>query len=149
MKTTLRVRLPMFHWRATRLLAALPDHTLPDALALAVETHAANCARCQRKREDLDAAEHLLLAMPAHLLPLEWSPVTYRRLDSLAHWTRAPGQPEPGRWRAPALSLASALAILTMALMAGRYSPDFASGIGPVNIAMTQPDFATGTAYSK
>jgi anti-sigma factor RsiW len=139
----------MMHWRANRLLASLPDDTLPHRVALEVEVHAASCARCRRKLEELKLAEQLMHAMPTALLPREWDPNSYRRLSSLARWSQEPGSPEPGRWRAPALSLVSAFAILVIAIMVGRYSPIEQSAEGPFTIAMTQPDFATGTAYWK
>ena len=47
-----------------------------------------------------------------------------------------------------ALFAAKIFAILVIAIMVGRYSPIEQSSFGgPMTIAMTQPDFATGTAY--
>jgi hypothetical protein len=114
-----------------------------------VEFHVASCARCRRKLEEIEYAEQLMQAMPTALLPREWDPNSYRRLNSLARWSPGGVPPDPARFRAPALSLASAFAILVIAIMVGRYSPIQQSAIGPGAIAMTQPDFATGTSYWK
>ena len=139
----------MMHWRAHRLLASLPDDTLPAQVAMEVEVHVASCARCRRKLEEIEISEQLMQAMPGALLPREWDPNSYRRLHSLSRWSLEPEFPDPARWRAPALSLVSAFAILVIALMVGRYSPIEQTEIVPFSIAMTQPDFATGTAYWK
>ena len=139
----------MMHWRANRLVASLPDDTLAPEVAMEVELHAASCARCRRKIEEIEFAEQLMQAMPAALLPREWNPNSYQRLNSLARWSPDRGIPDsPGRWRAPTLSLVSAFAILIIAIMVGRYSPIEQSSFGgPFTVAMTQPDFGTGTAY--
>ncbi len=139
----------MMHWRANKLLASLPDDTLPPEVALEVEVHVASCARCRMNLEEIEFAEELMQAMPAALLPREWNPDSYRRLSSLARWSPGRTLPEPGRWRAPALSLVSAFAILVIAIMVGRYSPIQQTAPSPFTIAMTQPDFATGTTYWK
>ncbi len=136
----------MMHWRANRLLASLPDDTLPHEVALEVEVHVASCAKCRQKLEEIEFAEQLMQAMPSALLPREWNPDSYRRLNSLARWSPDREFVDPGRWRAPALSLVSAFAILVIAIMVGRYSPIEHSTVGPAMVAMTQPDFATGTA---
>ena len=137
----------MMHWRASRLVASLPDDTLPPEIAMEVEVHVASCARCRQKLEEIEFAEELMRAMPSALLPRQWNPTSYQRLKSLARWSPERELIDIGRWRAPTLSLVSAMAILIMAIMVGRYSPIEQSYFGgPITIAMTQPDFATGTA---
>ena len=85
----------MMHWRASRLLASLPDGTLPEETELEVRVHAASCARCRRRLREFELAEDLLRRMPAAIQPLEWSPSSYRRLASLASWSTEPELPEP------------------------------------------------------
>ena len=130
----------MMHWRANRLLASLPDGTLPEETELEVRVHVASCASCRHQLHELEAAEDVLLRMPASIVPLEWSPNDYQRLVSLARWSNDPMPPDPERWRAPILSLAGVLAIFTMALMVGRYSPFFDYVPGPGSMKIYQPD---------
>jgi anti-sigma factor RsiW len=137
----------MMHWRANRLVASLPDDTLPPEVAVEVEVHVASCAKCRQKLEEIEFSEQLMQAMPTALLPREWNPDSYRRLNSLARWSANRELPSPpGRWRAPVLSLVSAFAILVIAIMGGRYSPIEQSTVGPITISMTLPNFSTGTA---
>ena len=132
----------MMHWRASRLVASLPDNTLSERVAIEVKAHAMSCARCRQKMADQELAERLLSSMPANFAPLEWSPKSYRRLASLARWSTEPDYHGPDRWRAPILSVAGALAIFTMALMMGRYSPTYTPTIGPISMVSIQPDNA-------
>ncbi|MBW2419865.1 MAG: zf-HC2 domain-containing protein [Deltaproteobacteria bacterium] len=131
----------MMHWRARRLLASVPDGTLPEETELELRVHVASCARCRRSLQEFEIAEELLQRMPAAIQPLEWSPGSYRRLTALASWSTEPELPEPGRWRAPVLSLASAFAILMIALMVGHYSPVLDQPIGSsITLAYQLPD---------
>jgi anti-sigma factor RsiW len=133
----------MMHWRASRLLASLPDGTLAEETELEVRVHAASCAHCRRRLSEFEAAEELLRRMPSAIQPLEWSPTSYRRLTSLASWSTEPELPEPDRWRTPVLSLASAFAIFMIALMVGHYSPVLDEPIGSsVTLAYQVPDAA-------
>jgi hypothetical protein len=130
----------MMHWKASRLLASLPDGTLPRNLELDVRDHVASCARCRQRLKGLELSERLFRGMPSSVSPLEWSPRSYRRLTVLARWSNEPEMPGPERWRIPILSLASALAIVTMAVMMGRYSPVYEQMAGPTSLIYTQPD---------
>lgn len=129
----------MMHWRANRLLASLPDGTLSEDVEIEVRLHAASCANCRGKLRDIAFAEELLLRMPSAIVPLEWAPSSYRRLASFARWSPEPTT-EPNRWRMPILSAISAIAILTMAVMVGRYSPYLSTASGPVDLAVWSPE---------
>jgi anti-sigma factor RsiW len=132
----------MMHFKASRLIAALPDATLPEDVELDVRVHVASCARCRRKLEEIEISEELMRGIPHAILPLEWSPRSYRRLDSLARWSSEPDLPDPVRWRLPMLSVVSAVAILTIAVMAGRYSPFVDHDLAPIHLATYAQDVA-------
>jgi len=112
----------MMHWKARRLLPAVYDGTLPELVELDVHVHALDCARCGHAMREFEIAETLLQRMPASLVPLEWSPTSYSRLASLSRWSLDP-QPDPERWRAPALGLASVVALVLMFFSTGVWSP--------------------------
>jgi hypothetical protein len=112
----------MMHWKARRLLPATYDGTLPDLVALDVRAHALGCARCRGAMREFELAETLLQRMPASLLPLEWSPTSYGRLASLSRWSIDPER-NPERWRAPALGLASVVAVVFVFFSTGVWSP--------------------------
>ena len=112
----------MMHWKARRLLPAIYDGTLPELVELDVHVHALGCARCLRAMREFEMAERLLQRMPASLLPLEWSPTSYSRLASLSRWSPDPVR-KPERWRAPALGLASAVALFVMFFGTGAWNP--------------------------
>lgn len=135
----------MMHWRANRLLACLPDDTLSEDVEIEVRLHAASCARCRGKLRDIELAEDLLLRMPSAILPLEWSPSSYQRLASFARWSPEPPV-EPERWRMPILSAISAIAILTMALMVGRYSPYIGTSSSQMDLAIWSPEITYSQA---
>jgi anti-sigma factor RsiW len=76
----------VIHWRARRLLAALPDATLPAHTEKRVRAHLARCWRCRAVLRDLEACEALLRRLPVALLPLAPHPAAERRLAGLARW---------------------------------------------------------------
>jgi hypothetical protein len=135
----------MMHWRASRLIASLPDGTLSQDVEIDVRVHAASCAHCRGMLRDIELAEELLLRMPASILPLEWSPSSYQRLASFARWSPEPPT-EPERWRMPILSAVSAIAILAMALMVGRYSPYVGTSSSPIDLAVWSPEITYSQA---
>jgi anti-sigma factor RsiW len=130
------------HWRAKHLLAALPDGTLPPATARAVRAHAAGCGRCERRLAEHARAEQLLRRIPASILPLERSPLTYPRLSGLARWSGEPDLPAPDRWRLPVLGFVGALAALSMIVAVGSWSPVMAEPRSPVTLAYVPQDSA-------
>ncbi len=103
----------MNHRKARRLLACLPDRTLPAPVEAAVRDHAGGCPVCRRELRELEAAEHLLRRLPAGLLPREATPAAERRLAGLARWAR----PAPSHW-AERLGLQAAGALAGAALIA-------------------------------
>ncbi len=135
----------MMHWKAARLLASLPDGTLDSDTEIDVRLHVASCARCRGMLRDLEMAEELLSRMPSSIVPLEWSPSSYRRLASLSRWSPEP-RLERERWRMPILSAVSAIAILTMALMVGRYSPYLGTSSSALDLAMWSPEITYSQA---
>ena len=134
----------MMHFKASRLIASLPDETLSEAVELDVRVHVASCARCRRKLEEIELSEELMRGIPHTILPLEWSPNSYRRLASLARWSPEPDLPDPVRWRLPMLSVASAVAILAIAMMGGRYSPFVDHSLAPIHLTT----YAQNISYS-
>ncbi len=103
----------MNHLRARRLLAALPDETLPRGVAAQVRAHAAGCARCQQILADYDRIDRLLRSLPATLVPRVRSTPAERALGLLARLAR----PERGPWFErlpihPIGAVATALALL-------------------------------------
>ena len=69
----------MNHLRARRLLAGLPDGTLPPDTEARVRAHATACARCQRIVAEYDAMDRLLRSIPEDLLPAITSALTAAR----------------------------------------------------------------------
>lgn len=104
----------MRHGSARRRLPALLDGLLAPAEREAVVAHLDGCRRCRRILAEHRAAESLLRAVPAGMLPLAASHETDGRLESLARW--APARPEPPLgWRLPAFgALGATLAVWTM-----------------------------------
>jgi hypothetical protein len=76
----------MNHLRARRLLATLPDRTLPPETDAQVRAHAAGCTRCQRLLAQYEAMDRLLQSMPAELVPPEASAEAEGALGLLARW---------------------------------------------------------------
>ena len=139
---------PMRHWKAKRLLASLPDDTLPAETERAVRAHVAVCARCERRLARIHQAEALLQRLPASILPLEASPHTYPRLTRLAAWSEEPELPTPGRWRAPALGLASLVAVSLVMLSVRTWAPVMSESSSPVVLAyMPEDSFAVSVSW--
>lgn len=137
----------MMHFKASRLIASLPDETLSEAVELDVRVHVASCARCRRMLEEIELSEELMRGMPHAILPLEWSPGSYRRLTSLARWSSEPDLPDPVRWRLPMLSVVSAAAILTIAMMGGRYSPFVDHSLVPIHLTTYAQDVSFSSPH--
>jgi len=104
----------MTHGRARRWLPALLDGLLAPAQEAAMRAHLEGCRRCRRRLAEHRAAETLLRAVPAGLLPLAASHEPDGRLRALARW--APARPEPQLgWQLPALgALGATLAVWAM-----------------------------------
>ena len=130
----------MRHWKARRLLAALPDGMLPEDDEREVRAHLGDCAGCRRRLDQLELAESLLRHMPAALLPLERSPATHARLVSLARWSEEPELPAPGRWHAPVIAVVGFVATLFVAATMGSWSPVVQQSTIPTVIAMQPPE---------
>jgi anti-sigma factor RsiW len=107
-----------------RLLAALPDRTLPARLEGEVRAHAERCRVCRRRLADLEASEVLLRLLPVSLLPERPSPVAEARLAALARWSAPPPAPLwPGALRIPALGALAAAATVAVVLSLGSWRP--------------------------
>ena len=76
----------MNHLRARRLLATLPDGTLPAETDTEVRAHAASCKRCQRLLAQYETMDRLLRSMPSGLVPPEASAEAEGALGLLARW---------------------------------------------------------------
>lgn len=125
----------MNHWRAKRLLAALPDGSLAPEVEFQVRAHVDVCKGCARRLADFELAEELLGRIPISVAPLEFNPGAHRRLASLARWSEEPALPRPQRWTGPALSLAGIVATTLLALTIRTWSPILADNT-PVAMAM-------------
>ncbi len=136
----------MIHWKARRLLAALPDGTLPAETERTVRAHLAECARCQRRMGEFELSESLMRRLPASILPLKTSPTSYPRLARLAAWSAEPDWPQPERWRAPALGVAGGLAAVFLFVTVGAWSPVLAETSSPVTLAYVPADSLTLSA---
>jgi anti-sigma factor RsiW len=106
----------MNHWTARRLLAAVPDHTLPAPLEAEVRRHAGRCRRCRRHLDELRATEALLARLPRALVPLEPRPSADARLAGLARWASPPVPTWGERIGVSAVGAAAAAALLAMVL---------------------------------
>ena len=98
----------MRHFVASRLLAQLPDHTLPGPVELALRAHTERCQRCRRRLADFALCERLLARLPAGVVPLDAA--GDERLAGLARWACA--APAPLRLRVEGLALAAAAAAM-------------------------------------
>ena len=137
----------MMHWRARRLVPALPDRSLPKRLERALRRHVASCRRCQRRLGELELDEALLRRLPLAVVPLAASPASYNRLASLARWSDEPDLPDPERWRGAALGLAGSLATLVLVATLASWSPVMKSTGSRLSMASLPPDssyFPTG-----
>jgi anti-sigma factor RsiW len=112
------------HGRARRLLAALPDETLPRRTEREVRAHALRCGACRRHLARLEASAELLRLLPRSLVPERPSPAAEARLAALARWSRPP---EPSPWRGalgiPAFGALAAAATLAIVLSLGSWAP--------------------------
>jgi len=111
------------HWRASRLLAQLPDDTLSETVELEVRVHVASCARCRSRLHRIQVSEDLLRRIPPSILPLESGPEAYARLLALSRWTDEDEIQDPTGWRVPALGAASAFLLLCIVATAGTWAP--------------------------
>jgi len=101
----------MHHLRARRLLAGLPDGTLPPEVAERVQAHVARCRACRRILAQYEALDRVLRELPQPLCPAEPDPDSERALGLLARWGRLDA---PWYERVPVHPLG---AILTAALL--------------------------------
>ena len=105
----------MRHGRARRRLPALLDGLLAPAEEAKLRAHLEGCRRCRRTLAEHRAAESLLRAVPAGMLPLAASHDTDGRLQALARWAPARrAEPKLG-WQLPAFgALGATLAVWSM-----------------------------------
>jgi anti-sigma factor RsiW len=104
----------MRHGRARRKLPALLDGLLAPTQEAALRAHLEGCRRCRRRLAEHRAAESLLRAVPAGLLPLAASHDSNGRLQALARWAPARRESQLG-WQLPALgALVATLAVWGM-----------------------------------
>jgi anti-sigma factor RsiW len=139
----------MMHWRAARLLAQLPDDSLPPAIEVEVRAHVASCARCRSRLHAIQLSEDLLRQIPPSILPIEPSRDAYARLAALARWTDD-GEicADPQGWRLSAVSVASAVLLFCVAASAGSWAPTIQPGMTPdVQFEMLLPDHAYVSTY--
>jgi anti-sigma factor RsiW len=112
------------HSRARRLLAALPDRTLPARVEGEVRAHAEQCRICRRRLADFEASETLLRLLPVSLLPERPSAVAEARLVALTRWSGPPPSPRwPGALGIPALGALAAAATVAVGLFLGSWAP--------------------------
>jgi len=107
----------MRHWKASRLLPVLPDGLLDEG-----------------------TEADLLRLMPASLLPIESTPLSYARLVSLARWSPEPVARAPERLRVPVLALASAVVLFFMAASVNSWSPVVVGEGSRLELGFTRPD---------
>ena len=134
----------MIHWRAARVLAQLPDDTLPHETEVEVRAHVASCARCRSRLHGIQLSEDLLRQIPPSILPIEPSRDAYARLAALARWTDG-GEitSDPQGWRLSLVSVASVVLLFCVAASAGSWAPTIRPGTSPnVHFEMLLPDHA-------
>jgi hypothetical protein len=129
----------VIHWRAKRLLAQLPDDTLPRATELEVRLHAASCARCRGKFHRIQLTEDLLRRIPPSLVPLASGPGAYLRLRALARWADDEEIRDPEGWRVSLLGVASAVLLLCLVASAGAWAPTVAEHAPPTIVLLSPP----------
>jgi anti-sigma factor RsiW len=107
------------HWRARRLLAALPDELLPEQTAARLRLHLGRCEACRAELRALEHSEELLRLLPRALAA---AVVTgregERRLSGLARWTRRGPAPIRRRTVLPG-AVSSLLATVCLVLFVG------------------------------
>jgi anti-sigma factor RsiW len=105
----------MRHGRARRRLPALLDGLLRPAEEAKLNAHLEGCRRCRRTLAEHQAAESLLRAVPAGMLPLAASHDTDGRLQALARWAPPRRSEPPLGWQLPAFgALGATLAVWGM-----------------------------------
>lgn len=113
----------MNHWKAKRLLAAVLDHTLPPTVEAQVRDHADGCCVCARGLAELEAAEELLLRLPAALVPREATPADEARLARLARWARLAPPTWPERMGLQAVGALAGAALVALVITMGDWQP--------------------------
>ncbi len=112
----------MTHWKARRLLSALPDGLLANDVEASVRVHAMRCSRCRKALREFELDEKLLRGIPQALLPLDWSPAAEGRLAALASWISEPAVSVQDRMAFRALATTAAMAGLLFMLSVGPWS---------------------------
>ena len=98
------------HWKASRLLAQLPDDSLAPDVEIEVRAHVVSCARCRSRLHEIQLSEDLLRRIPPSIVPIEPSRGAYVRLAALASWTDDEEiAVDPQGWRISLVSVTSAL----------------------------------------
>ncbi len=113
----------MIHRTARRLLAAVPDRTLPAPLEAAVRDHADRCPTCARELAELEAAERLLLRLPASLLPRTETAADRARLARLASWARRAPPHWAERLGLQAVGALAGAALIALVITMGEWQP--------------------------
>lgn len=122
----------MIHWKASRLLAQLPDDTLAPGIEIEVRAHVASCARCRSQLREIQVSEDLLRRLPPAIVPFEAAPDAYVRLAALARWTDdAEISADPEGWRLSFLGVASVVLLFCLAASAGSWAPTVRLGTSP------------------
>jgi anti-sigma factor RsiW len=129
----------VIHWRATRLLAQLPDDTLPPEAELEVRLHVARCARCRSKLHRIQLSEDLLRRIPPAIVPIDTGPGAYVRLASLSRWADDGEIKDPEGWRVSALGVASAFLLLCLVASAGAWAPTVTEHAPPTIVLLSPP----------
>ena len=129
----------MMHWRARRSLAALPDGTLEASQERRVRAHLRSCRRCQRELAEIERCEGLLQRLPLSVAPLDVGPGGYRRLVRLGCWSEDPELPQPGRWRAPVLGMATLAALMALTFSMRAWAPVLRDA-APIRMALLPAD---------
>lgn len=107
------------HWRARRLLAALPDGLLSPESEAHVRAHLARCADCRAELRAYQRSDELLRLLPRALAAAVVSgDEGERRLLGLARWTRRAPVPVRARAVLPG-SISSVLAAVCLVLFVG------------------------------
>ena len=118
----------MSHFRAKRLLAQVPDHTLPAPVEAAVRAHAARCHRCASALAEYEQCEALLARLPATMVPAEPSVEADARLRGLARWAADPRPSFAERVGVAALGTAVAATMLALVLVGQGWAPPADTG---------------------
>jgi anti-sigma factor RsiW len=128
------------HWTARRLLASVPDHTLPAPLEAEVRRHAARCRRCHHHLDELAASEALLAKLPSALVPLEPRPGADARLAGLARWAGPPVPTWGERLGVSAAGACAAAALLALVLTSTAAWPPVEPESRGVTLAAVLPE---------